>query len=457
MVSTAPDAEKMRDARAGLAQEIDRQITYALHMLGESGVEATGPWKYRLWHKGEREDTIGEVCSDFSDQMKRWQQLGYAERDGVLFFEYMRKRCYDLYEKTNAWDTISALARAVSAAITLQLENESGDGDRVILRAIIQFLGLLDVDIAIYQAVNRGNNHGAIKNCWVAQGKARELLEFLDSGGSGDRSVELGDGRAELRKELLAEAYALHEVYRGIHYAAVALACHEKAIRNYYNDHSGSDYVAGDPPVHAAGGVGSARASEAADGSRPWPDPLVIGNLDDARGEVGIIIRRLEEDQGNGARELSPAASERAMDIVSRLNPWASLLRSVAAAYGQSKPMRLPTVQIRYCFPFAVKADEERLGELSPELRKRAPGVEVEGGRRAVPKLAGVLDAWLKCLDKGTATVKALELTDFWAGAGEGMYGGNTVSLPGLSDKHHADEEWNAWVDQPAGEPLPVH
>ena len=29
----------------------------------------------------------------------------------------------------------------------------------------------------------------------------------------------------------LLEAYALHEVYRGIHYAAVALACHEKAIR----------------------------------------------------------------------------------------------------------------------------------------------------------------------------------------------------------------------------------
>ena len=37
------------------------------------------------------------------------------------------------------------------------------------------------------------------------------------------------------------------------------------------------------------GGVGSARASEAADNSGPWPDPLVIGNLDDARGEVRII------------------------------------------------------------------------------------------------------------------------------------------------------------------------
>ena len=90
---------------------------------------------------------------------------------------------------------------------------------------------------------------------------------------------------------------------------------------------------------------------------------------------------RLEEARESGSRELSPEACERASDIASRLNPWASLLRSVATAYRDSKPMRLPTVQIRYCFPFAVKVGEDRLGELSSALRKRVPGTGDEGRR----------------------------------------------------------------------------
>ena len=61
MVSTTLDDEKERDARAVLAQGIDRQITYALHVLGESGVEETGPAKHRLRHRGAREETIKQV------------------------------------------------------------------------------------------------------------------------------------------------------------------------------------------------------------------------------------------------------------------------------------------------------------------------------------------------------------------------------------------------------------
>ena len=126
----------------------------------------------------------------------------------------------------------------------------------------------------------------------------------------------------------------------------------------------------------------------------------------------------------------------------------------MATAYRDSKPMRLPTVQIRYCFPFAVKVGEDRLGELSSALRKRVPGAgdEDDGSGGAdnhdvVPGLGGVLDKRLKDLDQGSVTLKTLELTDFWAGAGEGMYGGQTASLPGLWDKHHPGDEWRVWVD----------
>ena len=168
MVSTAPDDEVKRDARAVLAQQIDRKITYALHLLGESGAAETGPLKFRLRHRGARENAIYKVRSDFGDLIETWKS-GDPEKDEVLFFESMRKRCYDLYDKTNAWDTISALTRAVTTAITPQLENEASADDRVILQAIRRFLRLLDVDMAIYKAVNRGQNHSVIANCWTAQ------------------------------------------------------------------------------------------------------------------------------------------------------------------------------------------------------------------------------------------------------------------------------------------------
>ena len=180
----------------------------------------------------------------------------------------------------------------------------------------------------------------------------------------------------------------------------------------------------------------------------------MTSDLYDARRQVKIIIRRLEEEQRISTQELGADSLQRAKDIASRLDPWASLLRSVAQAYDDSKPMRLPNVRIRYCFPFAVKVPEERIGELSSALRKRVPGAAGDGaGSRgasndaAVPRLAGVLDAKLPRLHRDTAVVKALELTDFWAGAGEGMYGGNTVTLPDLGDKHQADDEWSVWVD----------
>jgi hypothetical protein len=177
--------------------------------------------------------------------------------------------------------------------------------------------------------------------------------------------------------------------------------------------------------------------------------------LHDARDQVGTIIHALKEDQSKWGEELRPAAAERAENLASRLNPWEPLLRSVAAAYCDSKPMRLPTVKVRYCFPFAVGADEDHVNELSSALRRRVPGGGAEGKGRAADNddvfPASRLDAALKdrlqCLDQGTANVKALELTDFWAGAGEGMFGGNRVELSALSDTHHPGDKWDAWID----------
>ena len=80
MDSTALDDEKKHP---GLTQDIDRQITYALHVLGESGVEETAAWECRLRRRGTREDTMKAVRAHFAGQLGTWQS-SYREEGPVL-------------------------------------------------------------------------------------------------------------------------------------------------------------------------------------------------------------------------------------------------------------------------------------------------------------------------------------------------------------------------------------
>jgi hypothetical protein len=439
MVSTAVDDDKdVHKALAELAQKAERLISYALRELGESGTDELGPGKYLLRNKKARDETMRTVHARFAAKISEWQHT-FPDGKEIVFFEALRRRCYDLYEMTNAWDTIFVLAAEISEAINSQLEKKATAGDRMLLRAIRLFLDLLKPDMAVFQGLNRGSNHSTIENSGVTQDQARELIDVLDPGGRGEEFPELDDDQARLRKQLLAEAHALQGVYQGVYCAAVALADHEAAIREYYDENPGPDE--GGPLARFAGHR-----------SGHWPDHRVTRNLHDARDQVRNINRGLEEDHRKRARALTPDAAERAVILASRLKPWESLLSSVAAAYADSKPMRLPTVHLRYCFPFAVKTDKAAVGKLSSALRKRIPGVDAmvdedEEADGATPRLDTVLDDTLLDLGHGAATVTALELTDFWAGAGEGMYGGNRVTLPTLSDRNHPADEWRAWID----------
>jgi hypothetical protein len=439
MISMVPDDDDEKKLLE-LKRKIDRQITHAMHELGESGAETLGPSKYRLRNEGARTQTIREVGEEFGRQIKKWKndwgtvtsEEIAPEIETARFFECLRERSYDLYENTNAWDTISALSHAAGRAITSQLEGYPAGIDSIILQAIRILLDLLDDDIAIFQGLNRGNNHSVCTKCEAAQRKTQELLHVLEPGGSSDRPVELAGGNADLRRELFAKADALRDVYGGIQLAAEALAELETAIRQHYDDH----------PVDAADGPGH------------WPHHQAIEKLDEASGRVRSIIQRLRAAQQIWAAELSAEAFDQAAFIASRLDPWESLLRSVAEAYRGSEPMRLRTVHIRYCFPFAVKVKEEEFGNLSSALKKRIPGAEATDGRAAVsddddhpPRLDSVLNKKLQSLYHGTATVGALKLADFWAGAGEGMYGGNSVFLPDIADTHHTKDKWTVRID----------
>jgi hypothetical protein len=135
MVSKAlSDDDEMDSALA----EIERKIISGLHELGESGTEQLGLAKYVLRNKEARADSIGKVRYSFSQEIDT-QMFKFTEERRIFFFERLRKRCYDLYEMTNAWDTISALAATISMAIAAQAKNEAATGDQVLRQAIIQF------------------------------------------------------------------------------------------------------------------------------------------------------------------------------------------------------------------------------------------------------------------------------------------------------------------------------
>jgi hypothetical protein len=405
--------------RSDVPQKINAAISRALNELAETGIE-TGKYELRHEHcQAKREEDVrGRLERQIEDS-----KADIADPQAIiLFFEYARKRCYDLDDATNASSTIRAFAQATSTSIDHYLQQSSPvAADRLLLSIIGKFLLLLGEDIAVYQGINRGSNHEVIEGLQREAKTCQEILEMLDSAGASDRSSALEGWRAQLVRELHAEALALSEVSRGIHCATRALAQFEDEVRRYYNKDCGPS----------------------------WPDRMQITGLTDACSQVSEMIASLDEDREQWRQELRPASLAWVSGIASRLNPWKSLLRSLAATYGDSKPMPLPAVRIRYLFPFTVGNNEVR-GDLSPALRRRIPGdqtITKGESQRELNSLDSELGARLKCLGQGTPEVEPLKLSDFWTAAGEGMFGGNRVHLPALADVDNRDDQWMVWVD----------
>lgn len=414
------DLRERAIAHLEVPREIDIAIARSLDTLSEAGIE-TG--KYQLRHEHCQEKREADVLRCLIECLKLQIEKSYMTglEDIVVFFEYVRKRCYDLYDITNAWSTIRALAEAASKVIEdLQDDAALTEPDRLLLCIVGKFLVLLREDITVYQGINRGSNHEVIKGLEGALKTVQEVLAMLNPDGAADRSSALRGWRAQLGRELHAEAQALNAVYQGIHCATSALAQFEDEMRSYYKDK---------------------------DSGKCWP--LETTGLNDAYSQVSKIITYLGEDPAQWNGELRTTSLARVSDLASRLDPWKSLLHSLVAAYGNSKPLQLSSVRIRYFFPFAVDVEEDRIRDLSADLGRRVPGDSIRGDGEGKPKnsLGSALSDGLQCLGQGTPDVESLKLSDFWAAAGEGMYGGNRVRLSALSDADNRDDEWEVWVD----------
>jgi hypothetical protein len=400
-------------------REIDIVIARSLDMLSEAGIETE---KGQLRHEHCQEKREADVLEYLSERLELQIRNVYTSGPEVIvaFFEYVRKRCYDLYDITNAWTTIAALAEATSKAIDNLQDDALTEPDHLLLRIVGKFLLLLREDITVYQGINRGGNHEVIIGLEGALKTVQEVLAILNSDGAGNGSSALRGWRAQLGRELHAEAQALDKVYQGIYCATCALAHFEDEMRSYYKDK---------------------------DSGKCWP--LEITGLNDAQRQINKIIAHLGEDPAHWHGELRPPSLARVSGLASRLDPWKSLLHSLAATYGNSKPMRLSSVRIRYFFPFAVDITEKKVSDLSADLRRWVPGVPNGWDGEGKPRnsLGAALSERLQCLGQGAPDVESLKLSDFWAAAGKGMYGGNRVRLPALSDADNRDDEWEVWVD----------
>jgi hypothetical protein len=414
-------------ARSDIPQEIDAAISRALHALAETGIE-TGTHEFR--HELSQKNREKQVRDSVKSQIEAWKsKVAEADPEDIVpFFEYLRKRCYELDDTTNAWCTIWALAKATGDCIDDHLRNSlPHEDDRPLLHAIMRLLCFLIEDVTVYQGINRGSNHQVIDWSKRELKTIRGILDTLNPAVADGPASKLSGWRAELGKELRAEAQTQRQVVRGIYAAALALAQFEDEVRRFYNRDLGES----------------------------WPSGLEIVVLTEAQSKVSEIIGDLEEDLARWHKEFRSDSHVWLSDIASRLSPWKSLLRSLATTYRSREPMWLPTVRIRYFYPFTVDTTEKRIRALDPALSRRPPGgskskvseMEVAESEPTPGSLAAELRIRLEHLGQSTPEVESLKLSDFWTAAGEGMFGGKRVQLPALSDRYSRDDDWDVYVD----------
>ncbi|MDQ6615580.1 MAG: hypothetical protein M3083_12770 [Actinomycetota bacterium] len=420
---------------------MDDAIEGALAALGETSVPR-GSSKYRFRYEQRHRKQEHEVEGWLLELHKSWREAVPDGESLVLFFEYIRIRYYELYDRTLAYSTLRALVRAAIASLgDAGNDRRIGADDRNLFIITQELLRLLFDDAHIFQPINRGSTEGVIRavamplagrrqtNLHGALPRTEGVLALLDHFSNRPST----DWRTVLSEELRAEAEALRLVYDGIGHAAAALDGHETALRKLVREES-------------------IRTHRAPNGGRiPLSlETEVYERLVESRQHIATNIDLLDKNCDDC--HLSPQVKSRVSELSSRLRPWKVILDQMAAT-GQAGPdvLSLPNVTIRYCFPFAVKADEEDLRKLHPALERRMPGRDRHEPRYANEDEGTLLSELSRCLASVTIisgiSIRNLNLTEFWQGVGHEMFGGVKVEFPSLTDSEEPDDPWVVWAE----------
>ena len=242
-----------------------------------------------------------------------------------------------------------------------------------------------------------------------------------------------GNDRADLWRRLWWEAATLRGVYQGISAATQALREHNRLMEGRCRS-----------PL-----LDGAAAQQQAD-----VDPAAVAaGIANAHGRVAAIIVELSTSIAEVARDPKGRGYVAGLkSLASRLSSWERILASMSMA--PADPMLgVSSVEIRYCFPFAVNIDPERLQAFHPDLERHSFAARLDDLPAAATlpsasRLAELVGDKLVALGQGAMPrARSIRLTEFWNGAGNGLFGGVRVTLPDLIDGDHPEDRWRTWID----------
>ena len=402
-----PPHQSETDIKASMERESYSTPEDPKHL--KSLVLSPAPQERKLRYESKRR----ERCESFKNKLGESAESLNKQGLIVPFFECVRERCYDLYEKTLAYSTVTLFAQAAKGSIKTYFDG-AAPVDAGLLKSIKLLFEVLLDDLAGFQGINMMSSGAVAK----ASENAISHLHELSSSSEEYRKLACG-WRKELQRRFEVTAEKLPKFYGGIRKAT-------RAIEQYENLISRLNAGEGQPVLRA----GSTEVSR-----------HIARALDELQGRIDELLRGITPDDDIIMYSILDG-------YVSELVPWRELLATLKRELEEGGVLfQITTLKLRYCFPFAVDLDDEHLPD---EIRPRIGGLtgaETPGITRS--QLEARLNNQLKILMPCNFPLdaKPLQLTEFWQGAGTGMVGGLRVELPELVDTKTTDRWDKVWIE----------
>ena len=310
--------------------------------------------------------------------LEKWIRKCAADQGDATALHTLRRKTELFYDSTTAYRTIADVIDCAKQVF----ENSEADAS---VASSLAIFALLTLDIAIFEAIQRSDTQQALD-------KADKALAAVTT-------IEKDHGSR-------SEALALELDVLRTYYDGLALATRTM------NDHDEST----------------------AAGRLPIPDQLsrVAATLDRA---VDELLEEPNHDRIEG-RPLDEI-HELATMFASRLKPWAATFEGMAEEVARSHDVLLvDTLQIFYCYPFALQLGANRQASLVGALERAARAQLVfshsgKAGGSADDTILGNLVSKLKTelvVDDGVE-VDPLTQSEIWGGAGDVSYDGALIRL----------------------------
>jgi hypothetical protein len=393
--------------RMSAEQAIERALDASIAFLGELKEGPEHPY-LRCRQVDLEQRLLQWLCGQVGDWIRA---LESTETQVLRMLEYARRCCYRLHDQTLAYSTVICFAQALIEQIGRYL-SASRRKDTVTPRATGLMLQVLLEDVGIFQAIGRSDTVALLNALDHAiNGTLPELREAISAGGP---SLDLW--RQELLDRYRGEGEALRMVYVGVRRVTSVVMAYQA-------------FLLADEPLLPSPALPHAHRGQRA--------KALVNQMAETGRTLGLDLELLAREGDS-------------YGVGSRLAPWrASLLALGDDLRTSPSVLRITRGQVRYCFPFAVDIPADRIRDLRDDFLSDRGVPEATGGVAAAPTLRGCLTAGLRSLGySGTdVNLRPLRLTEFWLGAGSGLYGGGLVELPGLLSEEEPSKPWRVWIE----------